>query len=132
MNRRTSFAAILLAVSLLAIAGCRSDWGTATGAVTLDGKRMNKGSVTFHPVSGGPLAYGTIDSSGTYRAATGTEDGLKTGEYVVTVIDQNVPDSSSPELVKFLTPEKYAAPTTSDLKVTVKSGGNTFDFTLKK
>ena len=132
MNLSFAARAIPIAGLLLVLAGCRSDWGTATGAVTLDGERMKKGLVTFHPVSGGATAYSTINTDGTFRAMTGTDDGLKTGDYVVTVTDQFVPDSSTPELVKLLTPEKYSAPATSDIKVTVKSGSNSFDFHLKK
>ncbi len=134
MKHRVPYAAnaISLVVTLLLLTGCRGDWGTASGTVTLDGQRMNKGVVTFHPATSGAAGYANINSDGTFSVMTGAETGLKTGDYVVTVTDHNIPDSTKSETAKLLTPEKYASPATSDFKVTVKPGGNRFDFALKK
>jgi hypothetical protein len=128
MTKRAS--AVCFAVCLLA--GCRGDWSNASGTASVDGQRMKKGMVTFHPSAGGPAAYGTIASDGSYFVKTGVETGLTPGDYVVTVTDHTIPDSSKGELAKLLTPEKYATPASSEFKVTVKSGSNSFDFNLKK
>lgn len=123
---------LLAIASVLFVSGCQSDWGTASGTASVDGQRMKKGVVTFHPKAGGATAYATVGTDGSFSAKTGADNGLKTGDYVVTVTDHFIPDSSSGEQAKLLTPEKYATPEKSDLKVTVNSGGNTFHFDLKK
>lgn len=124
--------ALVVCCLLLLHVGCSRDGGTATGTVTYDGQRMTKGMVTFHPAVGGADAYATIAANGTFEAMTGTDVGLKTGEYVVTIVDQTIPESGSGDEVKVLTPAKYASPTTTDLKVTIQAGANRFDFQLKK
>src|SRR5262245_109935 len=120
MTKRASV--VFLAMCL--VVGCRGDWSTASGTVSVDGQRMKKGMVTFHPAAGGAAGYGTIASDGTYFVKTGVETGLTPGDYVVTVTDHTIPDSTKGELAKLLTPEKYATPASSEFKVTVKSGSN--------
>ena len=125
-------ATVAMASVLVALTGCSSDWGSATGTASLDGNRLKGGLVTFHPAQPGPIGYANITADGTFKVMTGDQPGLKTGDYVVTVIEQTIPDSTTGELAKTLTPMKYADPATSDFKVTVKSGSNRFDFDLKK
>ncbi len=122
---------IALPCALLLLSGCSGNWGTATGTVTLDGNRMTKGMVTFHASGGGADAYAQINPDGTFQAMTGSDRGLKVGDYTVTVVDQTIPAGLG-EMVKILTPPKYASPATSDLKATIKPGGNAFDFILTK
>lgn len=121
---------ILFGGALLLLVGCARDWGAASGTATLDGKRMEKGMVTFHAVAGGADAYAQIQSDGSFYAMTGTDKGLKIGDYVVTVVNQTTPAASG-EFAKLLSPEKYASPATSDLKVTIKPGTNVVELVLK-
>ena len=119
-----------LFLGLLILVGCGpGDWGTATGTAYLDGKPMDKGMVTFEPVGGGASAYAQI-ADGAFKAMTGSQEGLKAGDYIVTVVNLTLPDYG--EIAQNLAPPQYASVTTSDLKATVKPGVNTFEFHLKK
>lgn len=116
---------------LLTCVGCGAgNWGTATGTAHLDGQPMQKGMVTFQPVASGPSAYAQIAGNGSFKAMTGAREGLPAGDYVITVIDQTVPEYG--EIAQITTPAKYASVTTSDLKATIKPGPNTVELQLKK
>ncbi len=127
--RRTTVWACLLILLL----GCgSSNWGTATGTASLDGEPLQKGTVSLEPVDGGAIAYATITANGSFRVMTGSKEGLQIGKYKVTVVDQTIPDMDSNEVVKLLTPAKYADSATSELEATIKPGRNTLEFHLKK
>lgn len=126
---RNVWSAIVLG-SLIAVAGCGGDWGTVSGVVTQNGVPLKKGLIAFHPKEG-PSSYGDIGADGSFTVRTGADAGLKTGEYVVTVADQTIPDSTTGEAAKLLTPAKYASPQTSDLRATITRGSNKLQFDLK-
>ncbi len=76
----------LLLIGIAVLTGCGGGFDSAVhGVVTLDGKVVPRGTVTFHPVSGGPVAYAMISDDGSYAVRTGREKGLPAGEYQVTV-----------------------------------------------
>lgn len=135
MTRRIPAAALAAALGLL-LTGCGGG-GTVTGTVALDGSPVKHGTVTFHPVGGGPAAIGAI-ADGKYELAVGKDRSVPAGDYVVTV-DASEPVSSetpadprkSPAPPKRLTPAKYANKDTTDLKATVKSGTNVIPLELK-
>jgi hypothetical protein len=127
---------IPLCFLLAAFAGCGSQLGaTVSGKVTLDGAPLTSGDVMFTPTGKGPAAGGSIDSSGSYQLATGTDSGLPPGEYKVTVVaTKPAPPAAAnqpPPAPIPITPPKYGRPETTDLKVTVAAGSNTIDLTLK-
>jgi hypothetical protein len=120
---------------ILCLSGCTKAPATASGKVSLDGQPLSSGSISFIPNAGGAIAQGTIQSNGNYRLQTGTDAGLQPGEYLVTVaatkpLPPAAPNAPEP-LPELLTPKKYNAKETTDLKCTVKGGANTFDFDLK-
>src|SRR5262245_2668726 len=83
-----SRAAALLAtiVGIASFIGCGGAYdSTAHGVVTLDGRAVPRGTVSFHPVSGGPAAYAMIEDNGSYSIRTGREEGLPSGDYEVSV-----------------------------------------------
>jgi hypothetical protein len=125
------FIAALLTLALfVGASGCgKGNPSTVKGSVTVDGQALTSGDVTFTPVENGPVAYGQIDSSGNYFLRTGDQEGLKPGEYTVTVVATGPPpnDKDPPPL---LTPPKYSSAQTSDLKKTVAPGGNTISLEL--
>ena len=129
--------AAALAAALSLVAGCSSD-GSVTGTVTLDGAPVKRGTVTFHPVGGGPAAIGGIGADGGYELAIGKDRSIPVGEYVVTV-DASEPVSSEapadprklPAPPRRLTPVNYLSKDTSGLRVTVKSGSNVIPLELK-
>jgi hypothetical protein len=126
--------------ALALVAGC-SGSGSVSGTVTLDGAPLTSGTVTFHPTAGGPVAIGNIGPDGRYELAVGTDKTVPPGEYVVTVeateaVTSEPTDSKGPprppQAPRRLTPDKYADKDKTDLRFTVKSGGNTIDIPLKK
>jgi hypothetical protein len=130
-------AAALAALAVLA--GCGGG-GSVSGKVTLDGQPLTSGTVTFHPVGSGPTAIGTIGTDGRYELRIGDDRSVPPGDYLVTVEATEAvtsepsaaPAKGPPPPPRRLTPEKYAEKDTTDLRFTVKSGGNTIDLPLKK
>lgn len=96
-----------LGCAVLLLAGCEQP-GIVTGLVTLDGKPLTTGVITFNPKTGGPTAYGAIGTDGRYELRTGAAAGLPAGEYVVTVAANAAPLVASP------LPAEQAASGTTD------------------
>jgi hypothetical protein len=135
MVGRLVAAAVSLAV--VTIAGCGGAFdSTAHGVVTLDGRTINTGTVSFHPVSGGPAAYAMIGDDGSYAVRTGREEGLPAGDYAVSITANEKPKSSQgekggpPPPGKPITPDWYRMKETSGLKFTVKPGDNEINLEL--
>lgn len=117
------------------LGGCgKSGLVSVSGTVTLDGKPLQTGSVSFQPVGEGPMGYGTIRSDGTYTVYTGTQEGLPPGEYRVTVVATGPmpePTPQNPEpLPQSLIPLKYGSAKTSGLTFTAGSSQGRFDIAL--
>lgn len=134
----TAFQSILVAASLLGIAGCGGPYDAAVnGVVTLAGNPLPRGTVSFMPQTSGPPAYGQIESDGKYLLSTGRAEGLISGAYTVTVTSnephaQSQSDDGGPlPLGKPITPAWYADPATSGLVYTVESGDNEINIELK-
>lgn len=117
---------------MLAAAGCGGGHGASvTGRVTLDGKPLDTGTVTFHPEDEGPTAYGGIHPDGSYQVKTGTQQGLPPGEYRVTVMASTEPPTDGPSVPgEMITPPRYADPAQSGLRCTVERGANQYDIPL--
>ncbi len=134
ISRRVTSAFALLVITLFTL-GCAKHAAQVSGTVTLDGKPLTSGTVTFHPAAGlGAPAYGQIDAQGCYELSTGTGAGLTPGSYVATVVaNEAMPTRSPTEEVQFklLTPEKYGSTELSDLKVEVQPGANDVPLALK-
>ena len=152
--RLSRLAGILCCCALvLAMMGCGGDSkaGAVTGVVTLDGKTVTEGEVTFTPMKTGQPQTSAIQPDGSYRL-----ENLPAGDAIVTVkgpqsgadntvsarmkgIKESVaagkgsgkPAAAAPPKGESL-PAKYADGATSDLRYTVKSGENKFDIPLKK
>jgi hypothetical protein len=128
---------LVVAVSLLSCVGCggRFDSGV-TGVVTLDGKVVPCGTISFQPKAGGPAAYARIDADGNYIVRTGREEGLPSGEYYVTVSANEPPtvaqtaQGGPPPPGKPITPAWYRMRDTSGLSFVVESGNNEINLEL--
>ena len=124
----------LTALLTLLFAGCGQPAVTVVGLVTLDGKPIDFGTVTFYPVEEGTLYYGVIDATGHYALAS--VDGrvaIEPGEYDVAVrVVQAVPstDKMAPPMPKLLSPVKYADPKTSGFRFRLQAGRNTVDLAM--
>ncbi|HTN75245.1 MAG TPA: hypothetical protein VL096_08360 [Pirellulaceae bacterium] len=122
---------LLLIVLFLALSGCSQAYDSqVSGEVALDGKPLTLGTITFHPLGDGPLAYGQIDAAGKFALSTGANAGLKPGDYVVTIVATGPPPS---DMIPgaLLTPAKYGSKDKSDLKATVVAGKNHFKLEMK-
>jgi hypothetical protein len=152
MRRRTCGVAAL-AAGLLAAAGCGGpEMGTVSGRVTVGGVPVTEGVVMFHPVNG-PTAVGAIQKDGTYSLTTFKPgDGAVVGAHTVTIsatsvgagkmveaasLDEEIAKSGKNATkwlvagdVKWVVPEKYSRPETTDQKATVTGGENAIDFDL--
>jgi len=116
-------------VSLALATGCsrRAEVG---GTVTLDGRPLAAGVVTFSPTADGPSGYAAIGPDGRYMVQVGGRNGLPPGDYVVTVA-ANVPSAEGPQpgpgqyadgITPLATPQRYADREQSPLRATLVSG----------
>jgi hypothetical protein len=134
-GRRIRFAAsglmilMMMMIVFLAATGC-SRQAEVGGVVTLDGRPLPTGVVTFTPVSAGPSGYATIHADGMYTVQTGAAAGLPPGDYVITVAANGPPAGDaepgpgpfSDGIRPLVTPQRYADPAQSPLRATLESG----------
>src|SRR5262249_21050575 len=71
------------------------------GKVTVDGKPLGTGAVTFHPdaAKGNTTPHipvGVLDAEGNYKLVSGTREGAPPGWYKVTVSAQEPADEKNP------------------------------------
>lgn len=124
----------LLSLSLLTLvaAGCgpgAPPLFDVRGKVTLSGTPLTDGNVTFENAGAGLAETVSIGADGTYSTR------LLEGQYTVILmpvfVEQKAEDGTMEEVLKNPEsfPEKYQAPETSGLKVTI-SGETTFDIDM--
>jgi hypothetical protein len=122
--------------ALACLIGCGSEFGaTARGVVTLDGKPVTPGHVTFALVDSSTVpAVSNLDSSGQFNLTTNKKTGLAPGKYRVAIQAFQPPDVPAGQRTfepsKPLVPEKYLQVNTSGLEYTVAPGSNTIDIPL--
>lgn len=125
---------------LPAILGCGNGLAQVTGTVTLDGQPLRGGGdvramVYLHPEGGtGAPAVALIDESGQYRVSTGAESGVLPGPYLVSISASQLTGDDAvgvPRSGRRITPDRYADPRTSGLRIDVGAGENTYDFELE-
>jgi hypothetical protein len=129
MSQKTVGGLILAMAATLITVGCGDGpESTVSGLVTLDGKPLDRGSVSFIPTATGSGATATIRADGTFEARTGSSAGLQPGDYMVTVqarADGVANSVGAPPMPgKLLTPKKYSSTNTSGLRATISPGTN--------
>jgi hypothetical protein len=131
------FASFVVGMMLLVVVGCGGPFDSSvTGVVTLDGKVVPRGTVSFQPKAGGPAAYARIEESGSYVVRTGREEGLPPGDYYVTVSANEPPtveqtaQGGPPPPGKPITPAWYRTRNTSGLSFVVEPGANEINLEL--
>jgi hypothetical protein len=147
-NDRHSLApGILILLLLSVLPGCGSDraeTALVTGRVTIDGRPVTEGRITFYPGKG-RSATGSLAADGTYSLTTWEEgDGAVLGKHQVTIKATHssgaAPSSFEQELqgggpaaasIEWLVPPTFAQRTTTPLSEEVVEGANTIDFELK-
>jgi len=134
----TRLASILVVVAVLLV-GCGRHAAYVAGDVTLAGKPLTSGVVTFTPIVAGPSAYGNVGEDGRYFLQTGGGKGLDPGNYKVTVAANATAAEAARMGIKvgregilpLLTPLKYADVTTTPLTVTVAPGRQEIDLEVE-
>jgi hypothetical protein len=134
---------ILIAIAVSTSPGCGGgpklpQRAKVTGLVTLDGKALPTGMVTFVPDrsrgTSGPPAVGGIDSTGHYQLTTDRQsegDGAVVGFHLVRVF-ANEPGDPMHSVTASLIPQQYNNEATSGLRFEVKAGvDNVIDLPLK-
>ena len=120
-----------LLLAACCLVGCRGETGpakyTVSGTVTLDGKPLSNGDVTFSPVAGNlPAAAGKLqDGRYTFRTVAGEHRVV-----IRAVSDKPIITSPiDPPLYESIVPARYNDATTLKADVT-PAGRNRFDFDL--
>ncbi|MBN2021355.1 MAG: hypothetical protein JW809_01045 [Pirellulales bacterium] len=133
------FAATAVAAALGLATGCGSSLDSSvSGTVTLDGKPLavgdGSGTVSFYPAQGGPAAQATIAPDGTYVLKTGHASGIRSGDYVVTVVATGPSPKplpgAPPRPGPLLTPIRYGTRQGSKLRFMVGPGANQIDIAM--
>jgi len=128
---------VLASVPLL-FAGCNRgglNLAPVEGVVTFKGAPVAQAGVLFKPATG-PIAIGTTDGEGHFRLSTANQDGALVGDHrvAVTKTQQLAPQVAGEHFpryeTKYLIPQKYGSPETSELTATVTSGKNQVEFKL--
>ena len=123
--------------AIVSLTGCGGPYdASARGMVTLDGKVVPRGMVSFNPVSGGPVACAMIGENGRYVVRTGRDEGLPAGDYQVSITAYEAPavaqtdKGGPPPPGKSITPAWYRMKETSGLKFAVQPGKNEINLDL--
>ena len=138
MNRLSLFSCLSLCCVVVFL-GCgepAEPVGTVTGKVTFNGAPVEEGVVNFFSQATNTGGSGELGSGGSYSAPAG-QKGLPLGEYEVyvvppTVVLSDTAESPGGEGYKEVDniPQKYRSSGTSELKVTVAEGPNSFDIQM--
>ena len=128
----TSFYWFLILI-LASTVGCGGRPARVSGVVSVDGKPLDRGKVSFSPTSSGQMAVSIIQDDGSYELMTNRERGLEIGDYRVSIVSREMDqtdDGGPPMQGKYLAPKRYSTPSTSGLQFSVEAGSNTIDIDL--
>jgi hypothetical protein len=131
VSRPTLSSLVVLALALLcsACSSGRKPVHPVHGQILVDGQPAANAQVLFHPAEGGkeePHPTGQTDDQGYFHLTSyANGDGAPEGSYVVTVTWFRVFGGGRQEIVRQnVLPRRYAAPQSSQLRVTVAKGNN--------
>ena len=136
MQPQTVFRWACLILTAVFLAGCSSgpQKGEVTGTVKVDGKPIERGSISFYPVDGkGQTAGGPI-TGGTYSVKDVTAGAMKVEVRMPVVVgkkkDYDAPGGKWYPVEDEALPDKYNNQT--ELRFDVKPGKNEKNWDLKK
>jgi hypothetical protein len=127
--------ALICVIVVLAGCGKKSDKGTVTGSVTLDGQPIKTGLIRFMPVDGKTTTADSVITDGKFNAS------VPPGDKKVLISAQKVtgqrrvyetPDSPMTDVVQEQVPVRYNAQTTLTYSVTAGSQQKDFELTSGK
>jgi hypothetical protein len=129
-GKRTAGAGVFLA-ALLVLVGCGEKTTTVSGTVTLDGKPLPEGAISFFPKDGQAPTAGSTIKDGQYSAKLSPcpmKVTISAPKVVGTKKIYDTPDSPVMPITKEALPAKYNEESTLELEV--KPGPNRKDFEL--
>ena len=137
MNSRFQVLPLVLCTLLISFLGCNKgsgNIGTVEGVVTLDGKPVDRATITFYPASG-RSSGGYTDENGHYSLVyTRSEKGAVIGEHQVTIsteLEADYMGGANTEQRDESMPRRYLDRRKTDLTGTVEAGSNAINFELK-
>jgi hypothetical protein len=126
----------LLAVGLLAAAGCGTGRYPVSGRVTYeDGSPLTEGTVVGETADGGEkvMAQGDVRPDGTFDWGTVKPgDGARPGKYRVAVLPRALGDSETAQGMQPAVDGKYTNYETSGITFEVKEGDNELKITVTR
>jgi len=129
-SNRIAFMLLLASVGTI-VTGCgdgRPSRVKVSGHVTIDGKPLKSGGVSFKPVGGGRAAGGQLDDNGQYSTTMyKLNDGLPLGSYKVAVTGAQVVNDKT---TRWHAPMAYSDHQTSGLTAEITEETATLDFDL--
>jgi hypothetical protein len=132
----------LAAVALAALVGtsCTTQTGTVKGTITVGGKALPSGLITFQSEVGNHDVFSAKITNGVYETSaipcgpakisimhSMTESGQTHVEAGGNDLVPGSPQKAAAGPAKIQVPSKYHSPDTSQLSITIKPGVNTFD-----
>jgi hypothetical protein len=124
---------ILASLGLAAVVGCGNGKGSVSGTVTIDGKPVASGSVTFVKQGGELAREGAVIRDGSFQAVVppGKYKLELNGQKVISKRKQKAFDGTDEEveITEELFPERYNSKT--ELTEEIKPGANTIKLELK-
>jgi hypothetical protein len=140
--RRILRSAPVIAVALATLAGtsCTTQTGTVKGIITVGGKALPSGLITFQSEVGNHDVFSAKITDGAYETSAVPcgpakisiiHSMLESGQAHVEAggndLVPEAPRKAAAGPAKLLVPAKYHSPETSQLSTTIKPGVNTFD-----
>ena len=123
----------VVVAACVTLSGCGNGLAQVSGQVTLDGQPVHGGkgdtrvTVQLQPADGvGATAVGLADENGNYKIATGSQAGIKPGDYYVSC------SVSTLGVAGPVADPKFANTKTSGLKLTVQPGKNEYNIPLQR
>ena len=124
---------LLIMTALSLLCGCNHavPLGTASGIVTLHGKPMTTGTITFTRTDGAATYISDIDASGSFRFEVAAGKGLPVGDYKVSIspyrptkpsleyVDPDMTERAYPNV-----PPRYQDPEKSGFTAKVEPGAH--------
>lgn len=138
MHRSASLTSLAL-LGLVSVCGCGGYPGGAvpvTGVVTLNGARLDQGTVCFHDADGMTVAIGMVEGGSYAMSRSESHKGVMPGSYKVSLMSwiefpgMTLPNGTTSKGLSRV-PKKYIDPKTSGLAAEVGERGAKIDFNVE-
>ena len=129
---RTAWRGLAALCAAAALSGCGAPTATVEGTVTVDGRPMPSGVVSYAPADGqGPPVTATVENGKYHLRTVPGKASVRISEPVVTGQrpQYNGPNAPMMDITEERLPERYNAKT--ELSVDLKGGDNTKDWSVE-